>query len=163
MKSFLGYYTFYDWLYDWHVPIIFFLFIGSFVLTGITQSPIYAITGWSIGIMFSIFSIYYLYVSISHIKFWWKSLFKYKLTNEERIIWERIVEKEKIGYQEWLEQTKGDDMCGHWIKDITPEEVALIDKIHKKYYGDNWWIAVPISTSQVCAVEYWDIKDKIIY
>jgi len=100
------------------------------------------------------------------IKIWLKSLFeynKYKLTDEEIPIWESIVLKEYQGYLEWYEKTKGDDLCGPWIKDITPEEVALLDKIHEKYYGNDWWIATPISTAQVCYVEYEDIKDKVIY
>ena len=163
MKKFLGYDTFYEWLFDWHVPIIFVLFIGSLVLTGINQNSLYCVIGWSIAFVFSIFSMCYLYDSANHIKFWWKSLFKYKLSKEEIPIWESIVNKEYEGYKEWLEQTKGDDLCGHWVKDITPEEVALLDKIHQKYYGKDWYVIMPLSTAQVCAVEYDDVKDKIKY
>ena len=154
---------FYSWLYDWHFLIIFFLFIIPLIITGITQNPLYIIIGWSIEFIFLLFSIFYLYVSFDNIKFWWKSLFKYKLTKEEQLIWNSIVVKEALGYSEWYEKTKGDDMCGPWIKDITHEEVALIDKIHEKFYGKNWWIACPISTAQVCSVKYDNIKDKVIY
>lgn len=98
---------------------------------------------------------------INSIKLWWKSLFKYKLTDEEKLIWNSIVIKECEGYKEWLEKTKGDDICGPWIKDITKEEVELIDKIHEHFYGEDWWIAVPISTAQVCSVMLDDIKNKV--
>lgn len=85
----------------------------------------------------------------------------YYLTNYEKPIWDSIKRKSEIGYKEWLEKTKGDDICGPWIKDITEEEVKLIDKIHKHFFGEDWWIAVPISTAQVCSVKYDNIKDKV--
>lgn len=158
-------YKIYDLVYNLHFPIIFFLFIGSIVITGITGNVLYFVIGTTIAIVLSLLSIYYLYLdfSINKIKLWWASLFKYKLTEEEKPIWDSIVIKEYSGYTEWLEKTKGDDICGPWIKDITPEEVALIDKIHEKFYGKNWWIACPISTAQVCSAKYDDIKNKVIY
>ena len=98
---------------------------------------------------------------INNIKLWWNSLFKYKLSEEERKIYNYILNKDAIGYGEWYEQTKGDDICGHWIKDITKEEIALLDKIHKYFYGEDWYVALPLTTSQVCAVMLDDIKDKV--
>ena len=100
---------------------------------------------------------------INYSKLWWKSLFKYKLTEEERKLWNSILNKDAMGYEEWYAKTKGDDICGHWIKDITEEEMALLDKIHEHFFGKDWWIAVPISNAQVYAVMLDDIKNKLIY
>lgn len=100
---------------------------------------------------------------INNIKLWWNSLFKYKLSEEECKLWNSILNKDAIGYTEWLEKTKGDDICGPWIKDITNEEVKLIDKIHEHFFGKNWWIAVPMSNAQVYAAMFDDIKNKVIY
>ena len=98
---------------------------------------------------------------INSIKLWWNSLFKYKLSKEERKIYNSILYKDAVGHVEWYKKTKGDDICGHWIKDITKEEIALLDKIHKHFYGEDWWISIPITNSQVCAVMLSDIKDKV--
>ena len=100
-------------------------------------------------------------MQLTKFKLWWNSLFKYKLSETEREVYNSIICKDAIGYCEWYRKTKGDDICGHWIKDITTEEVSLLDKIHKHFYGEDWWISVPISTSQVCAVMLENIKDKV--
>ena len=158
-------YKIYDLVYNFHIPIIFFLFIGSMVTTGITGNVLYFVIGTIIAIVLSLLSMFYLYIdfSIIKIKCWLNSLFKYKLTDEEKPIWDSIVAKEYAGYTEWLEKTKGDDICGPWIKDITEEEVKLIDKIHEHFFGKDWWIAVPMSNAQVYAVMLDDIKNKVIY
>ena len=98
---------------------------------------------------------------INNIKLWWNSLFKYKLSEEEGKIYNSILYKDAVGYGEWYKKTKGDDICGHWIKDITKEEIALLDKIHKHFYGEDWYVVLPLTTSQVCAVMLHDIKDKV--
>ena len=85
----------------------------------------------------------------------------YYLTKEEIPVWESIEKKAEIGFDEWFDRTNGDDICGPWIKDISKEEVALIDKIHELYYGKDWRISIPISTSQVCYVMYEDIRYKV--
>lgn len=61
----------------------------------------------------------------------------YYLTEEEKTLWNNICKKAKIGYDEWFAQTQGDDLCGPWIKDIQPEEVDLLDKIHEHFYGKD--------------------------
>ena len=94
------------------------------------------------------------------IKYWLSN--KYILSDEERKIWDNIKIKANIGYKEWLNKTHGDDICGPWIKDIQVEEIELIERIHDKFYGKDWYIAVPISTSQCCYVEYEYIKNKVI-
>ena len=85
----------------------------------------------------------------------------YILNNEEKVIWNNIITKANEGFDEWEEQTKGNDICGPWIKDITPEEIRLIDKIHSKFNKD-WWCAVPISQAQVCYVQFTEIENKVI-
>ena len=98
---------------------------------------------------------------INNIKLWWNSLFKYKLSEEERELYNYILIKDAMGYGEWCSKTHGDDICGHWIKDITEKEMALIDKIHEHFFGKDWWIALPMSNAQVYAVMFDDIKDKV--
>ena len=49
----------------------------------------------------------------------------YILNNEEKVIWNNIVTKASEGFDEWEEQTKGNDICGPWIKDITPEGIHV--------------------------------------
>ena len=58
------------------------------------------------------------------------------LNNEEKTIWNNIVDKANDGFAEWTKHTKGNDLCGPWIKDITSEEIRLIDKIHSKFNKD---------------------------
>jgi hypothetical protein len=86
----------------------------------------------------------------------------YILNNEEKVIWNNIVDKANDGFVEWAKQTKGDDICGPWIKDITPEEIRLIDKIHSKFNKD-WWISAPISQAQVCYIQFTEIENKVIW
>ena len=159
----LNKYKIYDLVYNFHIPIIFFLFIGSMIITGITGNVLYFVIGTTTAIVLSLLSMYYLYVdfSIIKIKLWWKSLFKYKLTEKEREFYNSILNKDAMGYGEWYAKTKGDDICGHWIKNITEEEMSLIDKIHEHFFGKDWWIAVPMSNAQVYAVMFDDIKDKV--
>lgn len=87
---------------------------------------------------------------------------KYMLTDEEEKTWLSIKQKVKEGYKEWSSMTHGDDHCGPWIKNITHGEKVLIDKIHKKYYGDDWVINDPIGVNQVYYVKYTEIKNKVI-
>ena len=98
---------------------------------------------------------------LTKINLWWNSLFKYKLSKKERELYNSILNKDAMGYGEWYFKTHGDDICGHWIKDITEEEMALLDKIHKHFFGEDWWIAIPMSNAQVYAVILDDIKDKV--
>lgn len=86
----------------------------------------------------------------------------YILNNEEKVIWNNIITKANEGFGEWMKQTKGNDLCGPWIKDITPEEIRLIDKIHSKFNKDWWW-AMPISQAQVCYIQFTQIENKVIY
>ena len=98
-------------------------------------------------------------------KFFGRDFFNmtYTLNDHEKELWDSIEKKAKIGYDEWFAKTKGDDLCGPWIKDYTKEENDLIDKIHHQLYGEDWWIAMPIHTAQVNYVMYEDIKDRLIW
>lgn len=86
----------------------------------------------------------------------------YILNNEEKVIWNTIVDKANAGFVEWTEQTKCNDICGPWIKDITPEEIQLIDKIHSRFNKD-WWVSVPISQAQICYIQFAEIESKVIW
>lgn len=85
----------------------------------------------------------------------------YILNENEKVIWNSIVDKANDSFAEWYKQTKGDDICGPWIKDINLKEIRLIDKIHSKFNKD-WWISMPISQAQVCYIQFVEIKNKII-
>lgn len=86
---------------------------------------------------------------------------KYSLTGIEKEIWKSIKIKADAGYREWLYKTKCDDMCGAWIKDISSQEIQLIDKIYNKFYGE-FYCASPISNAQCSYIQYEKIKNKVI-
>ena len=49
----------------------------------------------------------------------------YLLEDNEREIWQNIIAKANKGYNEWYNETHGNDLCGPWIVDIKPEETYL--------------------------------------
>ena len=151
----------YNLIYDLLVPVSFFGFIGILVATGITKNENIFIIGSTVLITIEVIAMFYLFFSWNRIKFWLKTKLKYKLTNDERILWNNIIQKAQTGYNEWLDVTKGNDICGPWIKDYTEEENNLLDKIHKYFYGDGWYVSMPISCAQVNYVMYEDIKNKV--
>lgn len=140
---------------------LFLWFIISFVI--VCETGQY----WPllVGLFFCICMLFYLLKTRTSIT--WES-FKlslrkhYKLTPEERLLWNSLVQKANNGYVEWWSQTQGDDICGPWIKDYTKEENDLLNKIHEYFYGIGWYVATPISTSQVNYVMYEDVKNKVI-
>ena len=85
----------------------------------------------------------------------------YLLEDNEREIWQNIIAKANKGYNEWYNETHGNDLCGPWIVDIKPEEIALLDKIHEMFYGKDWYVVMSLPESQCCYVEYEDIKNKV--
>lgn len=139
------------------------MFISSLLLSGMIGNMIYFELGSILTLIFITFSMSYLYISPKKIKLWWKGLSKYKLTNEEYKLFSLIERKANDGYIEWFAKTQGDDICGPWITNITTEEIALIDKIHAKFYGKNWWISTPIGVAQCAYIMFKDIEDKVIY
>lgn len=159
-------YDIYNLIYNWGWAITFLLFLGILVATGITQNPnIFLIGGIILIILEILWMIYMWLFPFEHLDerfiLWVHSFGKYKLTDDEKILLESINVKAKLGYDEWYECTKGDDLCGPWIKDYTEEENDLLDKIHKYFYGDNWYVVMPISGAQVNYVKYEDIKNKV--
>lgn len=151
----------YNIIYDLLFPISFFGFIGILVATGITKNENIFVIGSVVLIIIDIIAMFYLFFSWNRIKFWLKTKLKYKLTNDEKILWNSIIQKAQVGYNEWWDVTKGNDICGPWIKDYTEEENNLLDKIHKYFYGDEWYVSMPISCGQVNYVMYEDIKNKV--
>jgi len=151
----------YNIIYDLLFPISFFGFIGILVATGITKNENIFVIGSVVLITIDVIAMFYLFFSWNRIKFWLKTKLKYKLTNDEKILWNNIIQKAQVGYNEWCDVTKGNDICGPWIKDYTEEENNLLDKIHKYFYGDGWYVSMPISCGQVNYVMYEDIKNKV--
>lgn len=159
-------YDIYNLIYNWGWPISFLSFLGILIATGITQNTNIFLIGGIIIIIIDILWIIYMWLfPFEHLNerliLWIRSFTKYKLSENEKVLWGNIMNKADIGYKEWYEQTNGDDMCGPWIKNYTKEEGNLIDKIHKYFYGEHWYITMPISASQCYYQMYYDIKDKL--
>jgi hypothetical protein len=156
----------YNKLYDWGWPIGFFSFIGILVATGITHNQNIFIIGSIALTVFYVFMFGYMWLYPfdylgERFNLWIHSFSKYKLSENEVKLWDNIMNKADKGYIEWLSQTQGDDICGPWIKDYTEEEGKLIDKIHEYFYGEHWYITMPISASQCYYQMFYAIKDKI--
>lgn len=157
---------FYNTMYDWGWPITFFSFICVLVATGITGNPKVFLIGGICVNLFCIFWMIYMWLyPFEHLGerfiLWIRSYHKYALSDKEVELWGHIMNKADNGYRDWLKQTNGDDMCGPWIKDYTEEEGKLIDKIHEYFYGEHWYITMPISASQCYYQMFMDIKDKV--
>ena len=151
---------------SWPITITFLSFLIILTVTGITQNPNVLLIGGIILIILEILQIIYMWLfPFEHLgerfKLWVRSFRKYKLTDDEKILWESLKVKAKLGYNEWLARTKGDDLCGPWIKDYTKEENNLLDKIHEYFYGKNWYVALSISGAQVNYIMFNDIMHKI--
>lgn len=142
-------------------PFGFFSFFGILIATGITQNKYIFLIGGSILLALEIIAMIYLWVDFKEIKFWYRSKKGYKLEPNERSLWNSLIYKANKGYCEWWRKTKGDDLCGPWIMDYTPEENNLLEKIHRYFYGNDWYIVMPISGAQVNYVMYDDVKDKV--
>ena len=152
----------------WPISFLSFLlsFLGILITIGIIQNTnIFLISGIIVIILDILWIIYIWLFPFEHLDerfiLWIHSFKKYKLNEHEIKLWANIMNNADIGYKEWYEQTKGDDMCGPWIKNYTEEEGNLIDKIHKHFYGEHWHITMSISASQCYYQMYYDIKDKI--
>ena len=87
---------------------------------------------------------------------------KYILNNEEKKLWGSIINKAQSGYHEWNAKEDKYDYLSPWMSPhLTKEEQNLIDKIHEYFYGEHWYITMPISASQCYYQMFYDIKDKI--
>ena len=159
-------YDIYNKIYNYMFPISFLSFLGILIATGITKNPNIFLIGGIIVIVLHILWIIYMWLFpfehlLERFVLWIHSFNKYKLSENEVKLWGNIMNKADNGYKEWYARTQGDDMCGPWIKDYTKDEGNLIDKIHKHFYGEHWYIAMPIGAAQCYYQMYYDIKDKI--
>ena len=93
----------------------------------------------------------------------WYWLTRYRLTNEEYVIWLKIKGKAKKGFRQWYGETKGNDMCGPWISDLTEKETRLSDKIYKHFYTDEEFYNLSINKDQDVYIRFDLIKNKVYH
>lgn len=99
---------------------------------------------------------------IQMIKRFWYWLTRYKLSKEEYVIWLNIKRKAKRGFRVWYEETKGNDMCGPWIPDLTKEESRLLDRIYRKFH-EGYLPSLSIGRGQLAYQIFDQIKHKVYY
>jgi len=89
---------------------------------------------------------------------------KYKLSEEEIPLWNSLTNKAYQAYTEHVMRYPKwyDNICPPGILNYTSEENNLLEKIHKYFYGDDWYISMPISGAQVNYIMWEDVKDKVI-
>lgn len=152
--------TLYNLYFNMHAPILFFWSLFIFALIPLNNKTL-IIINVVLWILFFLFSILYFYCGFNF------KFNKYKLTSDELILWRSIEEKANKGYDEYLEKQKIQKIDYFFppirIKGITDDERDLLDKIHAKYYGDDWYVTISMSMEQVCYVEYNDIKNKVYF
>ena len=86
---------------------------------------------------------------------------KYILNNEDKKLWDSIINKAQSGYQEWnTKEDKYDYLCSWMSPYLTKEEQKLLDKIHEYYYPGDY-IICPIGAAQADYVWFSDIKHKV--
>lgn len=88
----------------------------------------------------------------------------YTLKDEEKELWNSIVEKAERGYQEFWEECKKDPdyMSWPWMSPgLTKEESDFIETLHYKIFGLDY-IVDPIGCAQADYAWYNDIKNRII-
>jgi len=153
---------FYNFVYSFHIPIIFGIFVCSMVLGGIMNNLSFMIIGWVIAIILCIFCGFYLYhPSKKEILMYFRINKKYILNDEEKKLWDSISNKAQNGYREWDAKEDKYNYMGAWMSPhLTKEEQKLIDKIHEYYYPGDY-IVDPIGAAQADYVWYSDIKDKV--
>ena len=88
----------------------------------------------------------------------------YTLKDEEKGLWNSIVEKAERGYQEFWEECEKDPnyMSWPWMSSgLTKEESEFLETLHYKFFGLDY-IVDPIGCAQADYMWYKDIKDRII-
>lgn len=85
---------------------------------------------------------------------------KYNLNENEKILWNSILEKAKYSKKEWPFPSN-QYYCTPWINNINNEESQLLDKIHDMFYGKNYFIVDPVSGKQAHFIWFDDIKNKV--
>ena len=153
----------YNCIYNLLFPLLFFGFIGILLVTSITQNKYIFLISSIILMVIEIIAMFYLWFDWYDIKFWWKTKFKYKLSLEEKPLWDSLCQKACNAYTEYRKKypTCETNICPPGILDYTQEENDLLEKIHKYFYGDDWYISISISSAQVNYVMWVDVRNKI--
>lgn len=114
--------------------------------------------------LFCIHEVIYIIVSIllvipyKNIKEYIKFKQSYVLNNEERPLWNNIQQKAING---WIEYCKQTEVSNPWTQPLSKEEYELLDKIHAKYYGEDWYITDSLGGTQCTYIMFKDIEDKV--
>ena len=117
---------------------------------------IYMIIGWAIAAMLCI-----CHYSKRDIQMYFRKHKKYILNNEEKKLWDSIINKAQSGYHEWNAKEDKYDYLSPWMSPhLTKEEQNLIDKIHEYYYPGDY-IICPTGAAQADYVWFSDIKNKV--
>ena len=116
---------------------------------------IYMMIGWVITVMLCICP------SKRDIQMYFRKNKKYILNNEEKTLWDSIINKAQCGYHEWNAKEDKYDYLSPWMSPhLTKEEQNLIDKIHEYYYPGDY-IICPTGAAQADYVWFLDIKNKV--
>ena len=116
---------------------------------------IYMMIGWVITIMLCICP------SRHDIQMYFRKNKKYILNDEEKKLWNSIINKAQSGYHEWNAKEDKYDYLSPWMSPhLTKEEQNLIDKIHEYYYPGDY-IICPTGAAQADYVWFSDIKSKV--
>lgn len=116
---------------------------------------IYMMIGWVITIMLCICP------SKRDIQMYFRKNKKYILNNEEKKLWDSIINKAQCGYHEWNTKEDKYDYLSPWMSPhLTKEEQNLINKIHEYYYPGDY-IICPTGAAQADYVWFSDIKSKV--
>ena len=105
----------------------------------------------------------FIFISIQkgEIQMYFRKNKKYILNNEEKKLWDSIINKAQCGYHEWNTKEDKYDYLSPWMSPhLTKEEQNLIDKIHEYYYPGDY-IIFPTGAAQADYVWFLDIKNKV--
>lgn len=78
-------------------------------------------------------------------------------------LWRSIRKKAKEGKREWHAQGHPNDKiwCPCWTTKLTRAEDLLLDRMHKLFYGKDWYIVDPLGWDQVNYILYDDLRYKV--
>ena len=88
----------------------------------------------------------------------------YTLKDDEKELWNSIVEKAERGNKEFIEDCikRKEDMGWPWMSpNLTKEESEFLDNLHYKFFGLDY-IVDPIGCAQADYAWYDEVKDRII-
>lgn len=100
----------------------------------------------------------------------WYWFTRYRLRDDEYVIWLSIVGKAKKGFREWHGKILGDYnyLGGPWISNLSMEESLLINKIYRKFDDDEGRIITAllspnIAQTQEDYIKFSRIKHKVYH